>query len=529
MKRNNLALAIATAFLFIAASAFAQAPSLGTAAGFGVLGGSAVTNTGPTQVTGDVGVSPETSITGFPPGVATGTLHLNDAVAQQAQNDITVAYNSLAGLPCGTVLTGQDLGGLTLLPGVYCFASSAQLTGTLQLNAQGNPNAQFIFQIGSTLTTASNSQVRIINSAGTPSCNIYWQVGSSATIGTASAFAGNVLALASISVKTGASVAGRLYARTGAVTLESNTVSCAAACTALTLAPSTLPDGTLGVVYNQLITATGGTAPYTFTVISGSLPPGLTLGSNGALTGTPTTAGSFTFTVRGADANGCIGTRIYTIVINAAGCPTITLSPATIPGSTAGTPYGPVNVTASGGTGPYVFSVTAGALPSGVTLSPGGVISGTPTTSGSFNVTITATDALGCRGSRIYAALVNCPVIAISPASLPNSTIGFPYSASLTGSGGTAPYTFVRTSGTLPPGLTLSSAGQFSGTPNTPGTFNFTVTATDAVGCQAIRTYSIAIAQLAAVGGDTLDTIGLAVLFMLLAAAGVFLVNRFSA
>ncbi len=158
------------------------APPLGTTATFAVLGGSTVTNTGSTVLTGDLGVWPGLAITGFPPGIVTGTTHAGDAVAQQAQSDLTTAYNNLAGQACGTDLTGQDLGGMTLTPGVYCFSTSAQLTGTLTLNAQGNPSAVFVFQIGSTLTTASSSVVQVIN--GGSNCNVFWQVGSSATLGT---------------------------------------------------------------------------------------------------------------------------------------------------------------------------------------------------------------------------------------------------------------------------------------------------------------------------------------------------------
>jgi hypothetical protein len=456
-----------------------------------VLGGSTVTNTGSTAVVGDLGVSPGTAITGFPPGTVTGgTIHSNDAVAQQAQADLTVAYSALAGLACNTVLTGQNLGGLTLGPGVYCFTSSAQLTGTLTLDAQGNPSAQFIFQIGSTLTTASNSIVQVIN--GAQNCNIWWQVGSSATIGTATAFAGNILALASITMTTGANASGRLLARTGAVTLDSNNATVCAACNAITLAPSTLPPGTIGAAYNQTITATGGTAPYAFTGISGSLPNGLTLATSGALTGVPTTAGSFTFTVRATDAAGCFGSRVYTIVINPAPCQTITLSPSTLPSATAGTPYGPVTITATGGTGPYTYAVTSGSLPPGLTLSPAGVISGTPSQSGSFTVTITATDSLGCFGSQIYTALVNCPTISIGPASLPNATVGVAYGpVTITASGGTAPYSFTIVSGSLPPGLSLSGAGIISGGPTTAGNSTFTIRATDAAGCIAERLYTL--------------------------------------
>jgi hypothetical protein len=147
-------------FFFGVSPAVAQI-SLGTAQSFGVLAGSTVTNTGSTTVTGNLGVSPGTAVTGFPPGIVTGgTIHLNDAAAAQAQSDVTTAYNAIAGTACNVDLTGQDLGGLTLTPGVYCFSSSAQLTGTLTLNALGNPSALFIFKIGSSLTTASSSSVR---------------------------------------------------------------------------------------------------------------------------------------------------------------------------------------------------------------------------------------------------------------------------------------------------------------------------------------------------------------------------------
>jgi hypothetical protein len=169
-------------------------------------------------------VDPGLAVTGFPPGlVAGGTIHTGDAVALQAQSDTTTAYNTLAGEALTVDLTGQDLGGKTLTPGVYHFSSSAQLTGALTLNAEGNPDASFVFQIGSTLTTASNSSVLVIN--GAQDCNIFWQVGSSATLGTTTAFKGNILALTSITLDTGANVSGRTLARNGAVTMDTNRVS----------------------------------------------------------------------------------------------------------------------------------------------------------------------------------------------------------------------------------------------------------------------------------------------------------------
>ena len=212
----------AAVFLFAPASASAQV-NLGTAGSFGALAGTTVTNTGPTVVTGDVGVFAGAAITGFPPGIASGTLHGGDATAGTAQNDLTTAYIAAAGTACTVDLTGQDLGGLTLTPGVYCFTAAAQLTGNLTLNFLGDPNSVFLFKTVSGLTTASGSSVLAINT-GVAAClpNINWQIGSSAVLGTTSNIAGNILALTSISLGTGANLRGRALARNGAVTLASN-------------------------------------------------------------------------------------------------------------------------------------------------------------------------------------------------------------------------------------------------------------------------------------------------------------------
>jgi hypothetical protein len=215
-----LVLAVALAF---ASNARAATPiPLGTAEPFAVLAGSTVTNTGPTVVNGDLGLSPGTSVTGFPPGTVNGSQHVTDAVAAQAQTDLTTAYNDAAAqAPTGTV--SADLGGQRLAPGVYRSASSLGLTGALTLDAQGNANAVFIFQAGSTLTTASASSVNLVN--GAQACNVFWQVGSSATLGTASSFRGSILALTSITATTGATVDGRVLARNAAVTLDTNTIT----------------------------------------------------------------------------------------------------------------------------------------------------------------------------------------------------------------------------------------------------------------------------------------------------------------
>src|SRR5450830_981431 len=388
MTRENLGL-VATvglaALLCGASPASAQtAPPLGAAQSFAVLGSSTVTNTGSSVITGDLGVSPGSAVTGFPPGlVVSGTIHAADAVALAAQNAVTTAYNSLTSQACTQDLTGQDLGGKTLTAGVYCFSSSAQLTGILTLNAQGSANAVFIFKIGSTITTASGASVVVIN--GGSLCNVFWQVGSSATLGTValgsgSSVVGNILSLTSITLTTGASVTGRALARNGAVTLDTNTVTATCTsgvppgvCPVITLAPPTLPPGTVGVAYSQQITGSGGTAPYTFNVTSGELPPGLTLTPAGLLAGTPTRGNTFNFTIRGTDANGCSATLPYVIIVGAApptppppGGPTITLAPATLPNGTVGVPSSQT-ITGSGGTAPFSFGVTAGTLPAGLT------------------------------------------------------------------------------------------------------------------------------------------------------------------
>ena len=208
----------------VASAASVQAPvGLGTATSFAVLAGAAVTNTGPSVISGDLGVSPGTAVTGFPPGlVSNGTIHSADAVAAQAQADLTTAYNDAAGRTPRDAVP-PDLGGLTLLPGVYNRATTMGLTGTVTLNAQGNPNAVFIFQAGSSLITASNSTVALIN--GASPCNVYWQVGSSATLGTDTTFVGSILALTSVSVQTGTTVDGRVLARNGQVSLDTNRIT----------------------------------------------------------------------------------------------------------------------------------------------------------------------------------------------------------------------------------------------------------------------------------------------------------------
>jgi type VI secretion system secreted protein VgrG len=261
-------------------------PTLGTAESFAVLAGSTATNTGSTVVTGNLGVWPGTEVTGFPPGIVVGTTYPGGAVAQQAQSDVTTAYNNLVGLPCDTDLSGTDLGGLVLVEGVYCFSDSAQLTGQLTLNAEGNASALFVFQIGSSLTTATNASVLVINSGS--ECNVFWQVGSSATLGTSTAFAGNILALTSITLNTNADVSGRTLARNGAVTMDTNDISmanCAAG-------PTPTATNTATPIATATNTASPQPTPTSMvTPTNTPLPPtNVDLSSFGSGSGTPGTA-----------------------------------------------------------------------------------------------------------------------------------------------------------------------------------------------------------------------------------------------
>lgn len=223
-------------------STAAQAPvGLGSAGSYAVLAGSTVTNTGPSTLNAAVGVSPGSAITGFPPGLLSGgTIHSADSAAAQAQAAVTTAYNDAAGRTTSATVTA-DLGGQTLVAGVYTGGSLA-ITGTLILDGKGDPNSVFVFQAASSLTTASSSKVSLIN--GASSCNVFWLVTSSATLGTNSTFVGTVLALASITATTGASISGHLFARNGAVTLDSNNVkssACSSSTTGTTGATHTTP------------------------------------------------------------------------------------------------------------------------------------------------------------------------------------------------------------------------------------------------------------------------------------------------
>jgi len=251
----------------------------------------------------------------------------------------------------------------------------------------------------------------------------------------------------------------------------------------ITFVTTTVPTAVVASAYSQIIAVSGGNTPYTFTLASGALPPGISLGSNGVLSGTAMSGGTFNFTIQVRDnttGGPFMATHSFTLTVNAA---TLAVAPAALTGATAGV-ASTQTITASGGTAPYSYAITAGALPAGMTLSTGGVLSGTPTAGGSFNFTVAATDSSGgsgpFSGSRNYTLTVSAATLSLSPATLPAPSVGVAYSQTLTASGGVAPYTYAVTAGALPAGLSLNAAtGAIRGTPMTSGNSTFTIQVTD--------------------------------------------------
>ncbi|MNK69476.1 putative Ig domain protein [compost metagenome] len=279
------------------------------------------------------------------------------------------------------------------------------------------------------------------------------------------------------------------------------TVSITVGVPTVSLTPASLPNATAETPYSATVTAAGGTAPYAYSVSAGSLPAGLSLNTaTGVLSGTANVAGSFSFSLRASDSSTGVGapfsaTNSYTLTIAA---PVITLTPGTLPAAAAATAYSQ-QLTAAGGVVPYAYTVTSGSLPAGLTLSSGGLLSGTPTAAGSFTLTVQAQDAHQFAGAQSYTLTVSSPTLSLNLPSLPGSTAGTAYSAAITAAGGTAPYVYSVSAGSLPAGLSLNAAtGVLSGTTNVAGNFAFTVKVTDSstgVGApfSATRSYTLAV------------------------------------
>jgi hypothetical protein len=444
---------------WLSAASAQPAPPLGSAASFAVLAGSSVT-ADKTHVGGNVGVSPGDRISGEIVFTVGGKFR-NDVAARTAQRDSLAAYRQLDALECTSFPGGRPP------PGLYCVGPS--LSGTLVLDGDG----VWIFQARGDFATGPGTNVLLINGASRD--KVFWQVPGSATLGENTAFAGNILAVGGIDVGPGARLSGRALAQKGAVTLNGRMVSMC--CPLITLSPQTkkLPDATVGKAYDQPI------APAAV-LTSGSLPDGLTP----SISGTPTKAGHYEFTLTAIDGEGCSGTAEYEIDVVAPPCETITVRPESLTPIIEGCEFRyNEKLSASCGTPPHTFS---GQMPEGMTLLPDGTIFGTPLTCTHFEVI--ATDALGISGKKTY-DVCGWP-ITILPATLPDAFASATYDVHLTASG-EAPHLFSVCAGKLPDDLRLSPAGRISGKAVEPGGAKFTVLALDARGLRGSRNYELRI------------------------------------
>ena len=439
MRSHRYGVATAVVALLLGAPAITVAQTAGNAASFAIVGGQAVSANGTgSTVNGNVGVNPAaaTAITGFTPPTATIVPPFanqgNSAAAIAASASVTTLYNSAELAPAGGTPTPANLtlGGPTnnglYTPGKYFVnVGTALIPGgqTITLLTPG----LYIFTVNSDLTAGVGSS--IILGPGVDPCNVWWRVPTQATLN-GSSFVGTVVSNAAIVLGVGASLNGRaLTTAAGAVTLSgTNQIGspCAAAaplpgCPTLTISPAALPNASLGVFYSQQLSASGGTGLYTFTVPAGTLPPGLTLSSSGLLSGTPTVVNPQTFTITVRDSASCAGSRTFTMTVVEGtppppGCPVITLDPTTLPNGVVGVEYSQ-QITALGALTAVTFTRTAGdLLPAGLTLSPSGLISGTPTSPLSMTFTIRGTDANGCFAERSFQIVMLAGVPALPQA-----------------------------------------------------------------------------------------------------------------
>lgn len=448
--------AVATLLCGSAAALTGPPPSLGAAASFVVLGGDGVGNAGGTIATGNVGASPRNSVAGFPPGTfVVGDIFRDDTIARQAHADSVAAYADLAARPCDRAPPLDQ-------PGVHCIA--AALSGKLVL--QGSATDVWVFQVSGPFTVDNDAVVRL--SGGAVSSNVFWIVDGPVTLGTRSSFVGTILARGAIAFGRVASISGRAISLSGAVTSDTDDLTLC--CDPIDIlpepaqsAPVALSNATAGAAYSATLSADGGTTPYTFALFDGQLPPGLTLGSGGTVSGTPTSSGTFTATARVTDAHHCSGLRTFRINVCSTGpLPAIALPPATLC-----VPYSPG------------VAITVSNPPPGLDAA----LTGTPKQTGDFTFTVTGTDSSGCPFTRPYTLHVGCN--AVPAAVLPKATVGHFYGGGVTPFCGLA---YELDSGTLPPGI---SPATISGTPAKPGLYTFTVRAVGSPSCTATYTIEV--------------------------------------
>jgi hypothetical protein len=445
-------------------------PSLGNAASFAMLA-PAVTSSGSTVVTGNLGGN---SIHGFPPGVVLlgTTLHgITDPL-----RDAAAAYEDLRTRPCDQALQGDGLA-----PHVYCSASPFTLQGTLTLDAHGDPNAFWIFQLGSGLTTAAGSAVRVIN--GGWEGNVFWQVNGQVVLGDGTAFIGNVVASKGITFGAGATLSGRALVLDGTATLSGNSISlCCKAIEVINPANSTVA---ANAAFSETFTQKGSAAPFTFALGSGTLPNGFSLAATGTLSGTTTQVGTFPITVRVTDATKCTGTSATYVLTVTVNCAPITITNPAIDHGIAGVPFSQT-FTQIGAVEPAVFTPVS-TLPSWLTLDSDGTLHDVPAQIGTLRISVKVTGANGCFliDPTDYVLTIDCQKIAVTNPAIKSGTAGVFFSAQFTQTGAIGTATFTLASGTLPPGLTLSSSGLLSGTTNQTGPISITVIVTDSNNCTA--------------------------------------------
>ncbi len=400
-------------------------------------------------------------------------------------------------LPAGITLSGGGvLSGTSNQVGTYNFT----VTATDHFGQIGN--RAYSVTIAAPVLALTPASGTLVATYGAPFSQVFATVGGSGsaslvvtgTLPTGLAFSGGILSgtpTAPGSYPITVTATDTLLTGVGAPFTVSNSYTIDVPAPTITLAPATLPDTTAGLAYSQALSATGGVAPYTFAITAGSVPAGTTLSAGGVLSGTTTTSGTYSFTVTATDAFGQSGTQAYTVVV---AVPTLTLTPATLPGGTAGSGYSQT-FAASNGIAPYTYAVSAGALPAGLALNAStGTLSGTPTVAGSFGFSITATDSTtGSAGTvtHAYTLALSAPTIVVDPATLPNGLLFVPYQQAMAGAGGTAPYTYAIATGALPTGVSLAANGVLSGTPNVAGAYAFTVQVTDALGFSGTRAYTV--------------------------------------
>jgi uncharacterized protein YhjY with autotransporter beta-barrel domain len=453
---------------------------------------------------------------------ASGTLNAPYAVAYSQAFSAgggtgPYTYVLTGALPAGMSFSGDTLSGTPTAPGSYPVTVTATDTGSTGVGAP--------FTIAQNYTIDVPAPVIVVDPASLPAPTAGEAYSQSITASGGVAPYGFAVTAGSLPNGLALSAGGTLSGTATEVGTFNFTVTATdangqvgsraysfnVAAPVLTMTPAA---GTLNapyaVAFSQAFTAGGSPGPYTY-VLTGALPAGMSF-SNGTLSGTPTVPGSYPITVTATD-TGLTGVgapfsiaQNYTVDVPA---PVIVVNPATLANGTAGQAYA-ASLSATGAVAPYGFAVTAGALPPGMTLSAGGALSGTPTSSGTFNFTVTATDPNGQTGSRAYALVIDVPVLTITPATLPSGIVGVAYSQAVSASGGVAPYSFAVTAGALPNGLTLASDGTLSGTPTAAGTFAFSVTATDSTGgtaATAIQAYSVEVVFAPPVAVDDTATV----------------------